>query len=215
MNYGTVEKAFLSLTIREKVLILIGVSVVLLFIGFISFIEPVVKQKNDARLLNKQRNIELVRFDQQISDLEIALKNDPNKPLMERRAEIETSLEALDEKLKSQTFDLIPPQEMSQVLEQVLANIGNLKLIEVASIPPETVVQTSTQGGEQINLYQHGVKLVLEGEFFAVQTYLEQIEQLEWQFYWRKFDYKVEEYPKAMVEIDLYTLSTSQAFIGV
>lgn len=215
MNYDSIAQKFLALTRREKTLILSGISILILFIGFTSFIEPIHKQKADFERSVTQKKVDLVRLDREIASLEIELQNDPNKPLLERKSQIEAALSDLDEMLRNQTFDLIPPEEMSQVLEQVLAKSGELKLIELSSIAPKTVVQTAIQGGEQINLYQHGVKIVLDGTFFAVQKYLEQIENLNWQFYWRLFDYQVIDYPNARVEIDLYTLSTSQAFIGV
>jgi MSHA biogenesis protein MshJ len=32
-------------------------------------------------------------------------------------------------------------------------------------------------------------------------------------FYWRLFDYRVQEHPSAVVEMEIYTLSTSKEFI--
>ena len=55
----------------------------------------------------------------------------------------------------------------------------------------------------------------MEGRYFDIQAYLESIETLPWQFYWKKFSYRVIDYPMAEVEIELYTLSTSPAFMGV
>ena len=66
-----------------------------------------------------------------------------------------------------------------------------------------------------INLYRHGVLLSLKGSYFDIQRYLTRIENLRWQFYWKRFNYVVTGYPDASVEVELYTLSTSKAFIGV
>ena len=83
------------------------------------------------------------------------------------------------------------------------------------SIPPIRMMDINADSGEQVNLFQHGLLLVVEGDFFSIQNYLEEIESLEWRFYWKRFDYLVQEFPTAKVEIELYTLSTSKAFIGV
>ena len=66
-----------------------------------------------------------------------------------------------------------------------------------------------------INLYRHGLMLSVQGSYFDIQNYLAKIEGLKWQFYWKRFNYVVADYPNALVEVELYTLSTSKAFIGV
>ena len=68
---------------------------------------------------------------------------------------------------------------------------------------------------KQAGLYQHGVKLALQGGYFPIMQFLEKIEQSGWQFYWQGFEYQVSEYPTATLELEVYTLSTSEAFIGV
>ena len=44
---------------------------------------------------------------------------------------------------------------------------------------------------------------------------LAELEGLDWRFYWKSFNYNVNEYPLATVELEIYTLSTNRAFIGV
>lgn len=215
MTYESINTKFLSLSTREKALILLAMAGVILFAGYALVIEPELEKNQRVAQRMEQQRSDIVGLEDSIKQLEVELLDDPNKPLEAQREQLQTSLDALDVQLKNQTFDLIPPNEMSRVLDQVLSKVTSLKLVELSSIAPKTVVRTATQGGEQINLYQHGVRIVLEGRFFDVQAYLEDIESLEWQFYWRMFDYNVTEYPLARVEIDLYTLSTSDAFIGV
>jgi MSHA biogenesis protein MshJ len=103
------------------------------------------------------------------------------------------------------------------MLENVLVGSKGLKLIELQSITPISISLGQSQEGEEpiAGLYRHGVTLVFEGSYFDIQRYLEKLESLPWQFYWKKFDYLVGEYPTASVELEIYTLSTNKAFIGV
>jgi MSHA biogenesis protein MshJ len=88
--------------------------------------------------------------------------------------------------------------------------------VELRSIPPTPMLSTEAKGSDaELNLFRHGIMLTLEGEYFDIQRYLQKIESLQWQFYWKKFDYTVSEYPMAKVQLELYTLSTNKAFIGV
>ncbi|HBY38437.1 MAG TPA: MSHA biogenesis protein MshJ, partial [Alteromonas sp.] len=54
-----------------------------------------------------------------------------------------------------------------------------------------------------------------EGRFFAVRDFLANLERLTNQIYWRSMAYEVSEYPNAQVTLEVYTLSTEKAFIGV
>ena len=92
-----------------------------------------------------------------------------------------------------------------------------LKLIELQSIAPLPILLEKNMEDEEpkVGLYRHGVALVFEGNYFDIQQYLEKLESLPWHFYWKKFDYSVAEYPTASVELEIYTLSTNKAFIGV
>ncbi len=92
-----------------------------------------------------------------------------------------------------------------------------LKLNELRSIPPVPLLLQQTEKSDEpkAGLYRHGVTLIFEGKYFDIQQYLENLESLPWQFYWKKFDYIVGDYPTASVELEIYTLSTNKAFIGV
>ena len=45
-------------------------------------------------------------------------------------------------------------------------------------------------------------------------NYLQKLEQLPWKFYWQHFDYEVQQYPRALITLNIYTLSTSKWWIG-
>ncbi len=68
-------------------------------------------------------------------------------------------------------------------------------------------------GEQKVNLYKHGIRLQLEGGYFDVYQYLKALEALPRHFYWKQFDYQVKAYPGAVVEMEIYTLSTSKEFI--
>ena len=66
-----------------------------------------------------------------------------------------------------------------------------------------------------INLYQHGIRLKLTGKYFQLRDYLTQLEAMPWKFFWKDFRYKIKEYPLGELEIELYSLSINEEFIGV
>lgn len=71
------------------------------------------------------------------------------------------------------------------------------------------------QEHQNLGLYQHRVKIKLEGSYFQLRDYLSKLETLSWSFFWESFEYKLTEYPKSELEIEIYSLSTHSKYIGV
>ncbi len=209
------EEKFDELTLREKWLALISGLVAVLFGGFVWLVEPVqIETDRLTKTVDRQKS-EIGRLEQQITAIQQELAEDPNEPLRKSQLRFTEELELLDERLREQTVDLIPSKMMPEVLEKILSQSDELKVIQMSSIAPVRMMDINADSGAQVNLFQHGVLLVIEGEYKDIWKYLNEIENLEWRFYWKRFDYIVGEYPIAKAEIELYTLSTSKAFIGV
>jgi MSHA biogenesis protein MshJ len=90
---------------------------------------------------------------------------------------------------------------------------------QTASINSDNVdasnVNDSVDIEPNINLYQHGIRLKLTGKYFQLRDYLTQLEAMPWKFFWKNFQYKIEKYPLGELEIEMYSLSTNEDFIGV
>ncbi|XOV79584.1 MAG: type II secretion system protein GspM [Aestuariibacter sp.] len=209
------DSKFDELSVREKTLALISGLVLVLFGGYVWLVEPVQIQIDDLNRKVQRQSSQLGELDEQIVQVEQDLETDPNEPLRKRRDSLQVQIVDIDERLREQTVDLIPANKMPEVLEKILSSSSRLKLLRMDSIPPVRMMDINSDSGARVNLFQHGVLLMLEGSYHDILSYLEQIENLEWRFYWKRFDYLVDDYPKAKAEIELYTLSTSRAFIGV
>ena len=194
---------------RERVLILLTGLVLLGAAGIYGWLEGA-----DTRLQQDRMALSAAERDLEIMELEnlgkqARLKQDPNQGVRDQLAQVEADLARIDGELKAQTVDLIPAHEMPLVLEALLSRSANLHMLALSSLEP-----TPLMAGEQkVNLYKHGIRLQLEGGYFDVYQYLKALEALPRHFYWKQFDYQVQEYPKAVVEMEIYTLSTSKEFI--
>ncbi|UAA39085.1 type II secretion system protein M [Paraneptunicella aestuarii] len=213
--YKELQEKFLDLTTREQILLISSGLLLFLFGGYVWLIEPVqLNIDNLTRRVETQRS-DLGRLENQIKNVEFELSQDPDEPLRRSLEQLKERIGKVNLSLREQTVDLIPANKMPKVLEKILAQSTKLKLISMSSIPPVRMMDINSDSGDSVNLFQHGVMLVLEGEYMDILNYLDEIENLEWRFYWKRFNYLVLEHPVARVEIELYTLSTSKAFIGV
>ena len=64
-------------------------------------------------------------------------------------------------------------------------------------------------------VYKHGVVLKLRGDFFNILALIKSLENLQWKFYWESLDYVVTDYPKAEIELRVFTLSSEEGLLGV
>ncbi len=194
---------------RERVLILLTGLVLLGAAGLYGWLDGA-----DTRLQQDRMALSAAERDLEIMELEnlgkqARLKRDPNQGVRDQLAQVEADLARIDDELKAQTVDLIPAHEMPLVLEALLSRSANLHMLALSSLEP-----TPLMAGEQkVNLYKHGIRLQLEGGYFDVYQYLKALEALPRHFYWKQFDYQVKAYPGAVVEMEIYTLSTSKEFI--
>ena len=202
--------------------------VIIILLGYLLFIEPVNESttRNEQTISSLQNQLNSLQA--QIEVAEYALGNDPNDLLVESLDKLTDKSQDLDLYLQQETVNLVPPTQMPLLLENMLAGSQGVTLVSMQSIAPTPVLSSQTKKVDaesdaesndtvvdEINLYRHGVLLSLRGSYFDIQHYLTRIEGLKWQFYWKRFNYVVTGYPEALVEVELYTLSTSKAFIGV
>ncbi len=223
-QYDELQTKFINLTQRERSLAVIAGVCLILLSGYVFFIEPMMLSVDKKQTQIERRQAELDSLDNKINELKVELNKDPNAPIKARLESLRQKIVEADNTLSNLTTDLIPAAQMPLLLENVFAQFATLDLIEMQSIAPTKILQQQTQGDKEqgaktetieANLYQHGVKLTLQGSYFDVQRYLERVEALPWKFYWKRFSYQVKEYPKAEVTVEIYTLSTTQAFIGM
>jgi MSHA biogenesis protein MshJ len=216
-EYKKLSIKFLKVSLREQLLILFCGLAVVIFLMYTFLLGPVLDSSEKLQQNSVSAQKELTTLVGQVSNLYDKIKTDPNEPVRERIEILKGQIQNITEQFEAQTSNLVPANKMASILESVLAGSKGLKLIELQSIAPTPILLEQPKEGEEpkASIYRHGVKLVFEGNYFDIQRYLEKIELLPWQFYWQKFDYLVGDYPTASVELEIYTLSTNKAFIGV
>ncbi len=209
---------FDHLATREQKLLMIAVPLSIVLLVFFGVVEADIK--SGSKLKANASNVETQLKMSQETNIQLLaqLNEDPNLTIKEQIKGLKQRLERLNTEFSSEMALLVSPQAMPIMLEALLSKANNLDLIEMASKPPSILKipqrdQNSSENEQPI--YKHTLFLKLEGDFFATQKFLSEAEQIGWKIYWQDMNYQVIEHPKASIELSLFTLSTSEAFIGV
>ena len=226
---------FEALTPREQYLIIGSGLVAIIFVLYTLFIDASLVRIEQLQQQIKQTEVSNKSQRESIQLLEQALTLDPNVALKNEIAHYEKKLAETDQALLALTSDLIDPIEMRYALSKLLKLQKGVKIISFEVLPAKAihsqqdqqtnakvkVVKTDASHTKpsddvpDLHLYQHGIRIKLQGRYFQLRDYLTQLEGLSWTFFWQRFDYQLKTYPESELEIDIYSLSTSKEFIGV
>lgn len=199
-----------KINVRERILV---VGTGLLVVGtlwYVGLMEPLLKdiKRTRAEIDATRQRTESVNQNLEVQALQAssgAIGYREQFTLVKRR------LEELKQQLGDYTAELIGPGEMARVLQGVLREQDNLRLIQIRNLPAQ---QMAAQDGANTIFYKHGLELEFEGGFFAALEYLEQIEDLPWRIYWQILELEVIEYPRNRIRIEVSTLSPYEEWIG-
>ena len=235
----TYSEKFNYTTPREQYLIIASGLVAVIFVLYSLFLDEPIQNIGSYKeqIIKAQQDIESKKDSIQV--LKQALDEDPNVALKRELSQYQAKLGDVDKKLLELTSDLIDPIQMRFALIKLLKLQKGVKLLSFEVLPASPVtedkvlaeneteqtieknntstVKTSDVQSQpaQLRLYRHGIKIKLQGQYFELKDYLTQLESLSWKFFWQEFDYQLKAYPVSELEIEIYSLSTSQEFIGV
>jgi MSHA biogenesis protein MshJ len=227
------SEKFTNISTREQYLIIVTGLVAIVFILYSLFLDTPFQRINQLNKDITQTQQSNRDNKSSIAMLEQALREDPNVALKRELSQYQTKLGAIDQQLLQLTSDLIDPIQMRYALIKLLKLQQGVKLLSFEVLPAQPVTKSKNKASDnisaeklpeanklnaetsQLRLYRHGIKIKLQGQYFQLKKYLAQLEGLSWKFFWQEFDYQLKTYPVSELEVEIYSLSTAQEFIGV
>lgn len=223
-----------SLSLRERAMVFIGIVAIIFTIWDSSLMKPLeTEQRKLIAELNK-KNAERFALNTQLQKMLITNKEDPNAESLQKLKVLRSKLINVQAELESSTDSLVSPKDMPKILETVLHRTGGLTLVSLKSLGVKPLVTQAAAGEATVenekeptdadkkltadnidNAYRHGLRIEFQGDYLTTLNYLKSLEELEWGFFWDKFQLTVGEYPDANASIEIFTLSLKQEWIGV
>lgn len=211
-RFEQLAQKFDVLSQRERGLIALAVLVLVAMSAYMP-IESLWKQQHStaqqAKALEQENKISM----QQIDLYQQRLAMDPNQDYRQRLNLLQQQNQEIDAQLNEQMVDMVPADYMPELLGNLLGQVQGIKLLKFTSVTPVPLLAVGEE--KKLNLYSHGIRMSLEGDYFSVLRFVEAVEAMPDKLYWKRLDYKVAEYPKGKIDIELYTLSINKDFISV
>jgi MSHA biogenesis protein MshJ len=131
-----------------------------------------------------------------------------------------------DVALRSHEDALVGADRMVELLEQLLARHGELRVRALRSLDRTDLLATAPSPGAApgaaasatpapATLYRHGVELVVEGSYADLLSYLQAMEALPQRLLWGGITLKVAQYPKVVLTLRVFTISRERHWLEI
>jgi len=204
-----------ALSLRERVLVLLGALALIAVLWDSLLMRPVERSRKRMEPDVAALRAEVERLHAAITELADQRGGDPNAVLRARVQQERAGISDLDRQLGGLTSALIAPEQMVQVLDQVLDRSKRLELVALRSLPAEPLASLVPGEALPSQIYRHGVEIELDGTYLDLLDYLRALDQLQWRFYWQTLELDVTGHPRLRVKLTAYTLGNEEAWIGV
>ncbi len=221
---------FDNFVVRERIL-LFGCLVAGIYLVFDTlFIMPTNKEilRLQEEILTVQKNTDKLNAEKNVFDR--VSKNDPDADLKREVLKLKGRLLQLESDLDELSLRLVSADRIPEVLKSVSQQTNKIHLKTIQTLKPQLIdfsgvkrvqlkslasavdasmgIDNDTPASmSSQKVYKYGIHIVFEGTFFEILDFLGALEALEWRLYWEGLDYHVMTYPRARVEVEVYTLS--------
>ncbi len=203
---------------RERIVLLVCIVIVLLLLTNLFVLQPFSKQRNVARNEATKISQNLTELQNREAVIKARKGSDPDKENRLRLGVLEEESKQLHHQLEANIVNLVSPREMPALLKDLLTQQKKLQLLSLENLAPELLELGKKTAEDAVlpTLYRHRLRIEFSGDYLTLLKYLRQLEQLPRSMVWEEVEVAVDsdEYPKATVRLQVYTLSLTEGWIG-
>jgi len=200
-----------DLLIRERVLIAFLMLSFMYFIWYFLFAFSVERKMSLAE--NKKKGLlylsENVAPKYSAHEEDVLAKNIFD--IEKRMNSVRSKISFVDKEVGRLNDESVGAEDVVLLLRDLLS-VDNVLLLNFLKVHPyETIHKKKYNRNSSYGSFKKNViSLKLEGDYAGVLEYLKRVESLKWNVFWQSIHYSVDDYPRAIIEIELYTVSISE-----
>lgn len=215
-----------SRVMRERALIFITALAVVFLVWNLLLQSRFDKAREALELEAQQISSEQKTLEGRISELILSVASDPAIARNHEISQLNQRIADVESRLAGLSQGLIGVAQLPKALEDVLQKMTAIKVLQIRTLPASelrlaTSVATTPASGTAVaaesgtGVYKHGVLIRVSGTYQQLLALMLEIEGLSWRFYWESLDYRVTQYPNAVIDIRVFTLSSEEGLLGV
>ena len=206
---------FNALTLRERVLTGLTVMAAISFAWWQLFASPVLEQTSILTTENSRLGREVDMTRAAINDIRTRIATGLNQGKDIKLAQLQRDLEDVQERLRLKTIELIDPEQMFQLMSELVYRKSNLKLLSLKRREVKPAITLTEEQQQETGLYRHVLEAKFSGRFTDILKYVRTLESLDWKLIWDEIEILGSEYPRITVKVVISTLSTRKEWVGV
>ena len=234
-RWRTLQRRFDQRAQRERLLLIAAVAALALMLADSLWLGPAQKTFRAAR---SQQVLAQTALQSLQSEFE-RLSDQGRRQAQARQSELTGWRQRVREgetALRQHEDSLVGPDRMIGLLEHLLARHGELRVRAMRSLGRSDLLapagnadsgaaaapaaSPASAAGAAANdshpsLYRHGVELVLEGGYADLLSYLRAMEALPQRVLWGSVSLKVEQHPKSVLTLRVYTISRERHWLEI
>jgi MSHA biogenesis protein MshJ len=209
-----------AMTLRERAIVF-AAAVALIIMPFL-FLSPAAERQREVARQLAQKQADTRMIQDEVQRLLGIRTQDPDAA---RRARIDTlkqRIAEVDAKLAEKQRQLVPPDRIPALLEEMLRRDRKLELVDLRSLPAQALFDEKDGTAEAaaaaragLQVYRHGVEITVRGSYFDLLRYLSELERLSLRMFWKDVDLAATDYPMITMKLTVYTLSLDRSWLVV
>lgn len=212
-------RAFDARAPRERVLLIASAAVLLLGLANLLWLEDGWRAWQS---LSQQRH-GLETGLQRLQADQAALVGRHAADIERMKAEVAALEARLAQPVDGNRQELVPAEQMPQLLGELIGRRHGLRIRSLQSLGQTPVgpvgaaeagkPATATTGHTGSTLHRHGVEVKVEGSYPELLAYLQALEALPQKLLWGSLQLQVEQHPRAVLTLRVYTLSPQAGWV--
>ena len=202
--------------VRERAAVLIGTVLVIVFLVFYLLVSPLDRKNN--QLTKQMSSIKAEHAELKVKEQVISARKgiDPDRKDRERLGVLMEESAKLEQQLQEGIVNLVPPQDMPELLKDLLTRQEKLELVSLENLAPQHLNFGQQESTKEFGtkLYRHSLRMTFSGDYLTLLKYLRQLEELSRTLIWEDVEISTDDYPQATVRLQVYTLSLKEGWIG-
>lgn len=203
-------------SLRERGLIAISLIAVIVFLWWSNYATPRITKIEALQTENQRIAGDVENAHAIIRDIQQSIATGVQQEKEVQLVKLVKDLAALEDRLRVTTIELIDPEKMFQLMNQLIYKDSRLKLLSLKRREVKPAIPSDDEEEvDEPGIYRHVLEIEFAGKYLDILKYMQKLELLDWKLLWDEIEIASEEYPNVTVKVVISTLSTRKEWVGI